>query len=210
MLIVRPDFDRRIDLPGAGPCPRPVELDRTSVALNTLVSLRVYSFPQGAAIDGEAEEDEVFVVLMQGAADITIRAAGQAHGPSALRRHGGVAAVYLPPHASYRLEAVRDCDVAYARARPRGTPASPCGFRLDGDVVTAADHATAMAMSLGPDVPHVDAAAERFVHVRSATGGCVRLGDAAVGDWETAVLTGEDPPAKAFATNCTALTITAL
>lgn len=190
MLIVRPDFDRRIDLPGAGPCPRPVDIDGTKADLKQLVSLRVYSFAAGTAIDGEAEGDEVFIVLMRGAADFAVTAAGERQ--TFALREDGERVFYMPPGSAYRLDAIGDCDIAYARCMPRGTTPGPRGFAPAGGRLDIADHATGMALGLAIATARGALAgsagsAERFVHVRSR-GGAVRLSGERLGDWESAIV----------------------
>jgi hypothetical protein len=191
VLIVAPDFDRRIDLPGAGPCPRPVEIDRRTTALDRLVSLRIYSFAGGTEIDGEAESDAVFIVLMRGAAQFAIAQDGAPAGRFALDAAGGDRAVLMPPHASYHLTATADCDVAYARCVPAGEPEPVRAVAPLGDRLSA--RAGGMAVSLATLDPGaslaVEAAPEQFVHVRSA-GGVLRLGGEVLEDWASAVLTG--------------------
>ncbi len=59
MLIVGPDFERWIGLPGAGPCPRSIDIDRSRTGFSNLVSLRVYSFAGGVVINCEGEADGV-------------------------------------------------------------------------------------------------------------------------------------------------------
>lgn len=193
MLVVAPDFDRRIDLPGAGPCPRPVDVDRRKAELKQLVSLRVYSFASGVEIDGEAEGDEVFIVLMRGAADFAIEQDGVRAGDFRLRMDGA-RAIYMPPHASYHLHAVANCDIAYARCHPVGEARPVLGFAAAGGRVVVADHAGGMELSLATEPPgrHSLAAAdggsrERFVHVRSDAG-ALRLGGEPIGDWGSAIL----------------------
>lgn len=190
MLIVAPDFARRIDLPGAGPCPRPVEIDRNTAALDRLVSLRVYSFAQGTEIDGEAEDDAVFIVLMRGAAEFAITQDDALAGRFALDAAGGDRAVFMPPHASYQLTATANCDIAYARCVPVGEPEPVRAVApLGGGLSAQAGGMTASLATLAPgaSVP-VNAAPERFVHVRSA-GGVLRLDGGVLEDWASAVLT---------------------
>lgn len=196
MLIVRPDFERHIDLPGAGPCRRPVDVDRSRTGFSDLVSLRVYSFAAGVRIDGEAEGDEVFIVLMRGAADIAISQNGGRVGAFSLRREGGSRVAYMSPHASYRLTAVADCDIAYARAEPlvaelpevRGF--APVGNRLD---VTG--HATGMKLALSTvrageefGLAKDARAPERFVHIRADDEMTATIAGERLGDWDSAVL----------------------
>lgn len=193
MLIVAPDFDRRIDLPGVGPCPRPVDIDQGVTGLDRLVSLRIYSFARGSVIDGEAEADEVFVTLLRGAADVAVMQDGRQIGDFALRR-GATCAVYLPPHAAYRLTAREDCDIAYARVREpaSGAPAA-AGFATHDGAVRVPSHAAGMQLVLerlapGEALDGADAAPERFLHVRSDDGGVGVLSGTRLADWQTAVL----------------------
>lgn len=196
MLIVEPDFSRRIDLPGNGPCPRPVDIDQGTTGFAKLVSLRIYSFAAGAVVDGEAEGDEVFIVLMRGAVAIGVTQQGKQVGPFSLDTEGGSRAVYLPPHAGYQLTARTACDVAYARVRPPGSALkaardfAPAGGRLyiadyAGGmdlVLTAVTSGNSLALS-GRD----DALLERFVHIRS-DGGVAAVGGARLLDWQSAAL----------------------
>lgn len=194
MLIVRPDFDRRIDLPGAGPCPRPVDIDRSSTGFSNLVSLRVYSFASGVVIDGDAEEDEVFIVLMRGLADVAVSSDGAQAGVFTLRVEGGARAVYMPPHASYRLTAVGDCDIAYARVQPISAPLPvAAGFGGTEDRLELIGYATGMDLTLatvgaGEHVGRDRSSPERFVHVRSDDQGTATLAGQRLGDWDSAAL----------------------
>jgi hypothetical protein len=196
MLIVRPDFARTIDLPGAGLCRRPIDIDRSRTGFSNLVSLRVYSFAAGVGIDGEAEGDEVFIVLMRGAADIAISQDGRTVGAFSLRREGGTRIVYMPPHASYRLTAAADCDIAYARAEPSGTKLPEVrSFAPDADRLDVAGHATGMNLALATvragevvGLCEDGQSPERFVHIRAGDGTTATIGGDRLGDWDTAVL----------------------
>lgn len=217
MLIVAPDFARRIDLPGPGPCPRPVDIDRARADLTTLVSLRVYSFAAGNVIDGEAEEDEVYIVLMRGRADIAVDNDGKRVGVFPLGT-GGARAVYLPPHAAYRLTAVADCDIAYARCEPAATPfPEPGSFTPSGGRLAVRDHAQRMELALATlpagaqaDIVAGDGhASERFVHIRSDDGAATLSGKR-IGDWDSVILSdGETAPFKVLQGTIDLLTISA-
>lgn len=196
MKLVAPDFDRRIDLPGAGPCPRPVDIDRAKTGFDTLVSLRVYSFEKGAAIDGEAEDDEVFIVVMRGQADIAVESQGERVGPFALRPTGA-RAVYLPPHGAYHLIAVADCDIAYARSKPDASQSSKArDFTTADDRLDVAGYASGMDLRLAklmigetePLVASDGRSPERFVHVGSDSTGVAAIGDATLANWDSAVI----------------------
>lgn len=190
MRIVSPDFDRRIELHGVGACPRPVDIDRGHHDFATLVSLRVYAFSAGMVIHGDAEEDEVYVVLMRGTAEVAVTQAGEQAGRWTLDSAGGPRAVYLPPSSSYRLAAVADSDVAYARAVPAGIAPAPAAF-VPRSGWLASDHATQMAMTITTDGEIAPAATERFVHLRGK--GEATLAGVAMSDWDSALLEdGED------------------
>ena len=195
LVVVRPDHDRRIDLPGAGPCPRPVDIDRSLTGFSDLVSLRVYSFAQGFSIAGEAEGDEVFIVLMRGKADIVIGSDGDRTDTFSLRRDDGQRVVYMPPHATYRLTAMTGgCDIAYARAVP-GAPIFPAvrGFAPTAARLDIVGHAQGMDLALslvrvGEHIGFDERRAERFVHVRSDTDGVATIAGERLSDWDSVIL----------------------
>jgi hypothetical protein len=196
MKLVAPDFDRRIDLPGAGPCPRPVDIDCAKTGFDTLVSLRVYSFAKGAAIDGEAEGDEVFIVLMRGQADLAVESQGERVGPFALRGTGA-RALYLPPDAAYHLTAAADCDIAYARSKPDASqPRAVRDFTAADERLDVAGYASGMDLTLAklmigdtePLIASDGRSPERFVHVGSDSTGVAAIGDATLANWDSAVI----------------------
>lgn len=196
MLIIRPDFERRIDLPGAGLCSRPVEIDRSCTHFSNLVSLRVYSFVQGVTIDGDAEDDEVFIVLMRGQAKIMIAKDDNKTDTFSLHCDGGSRAVYMSPHASYRLTAGTNCDIAYARVEPLGTELPETrGFATTGNQLNIIGHATGMDLAFATVlageaiVPAEDGRSpERFVHLRAADEMRAIIAGEPLGDWDTAAL----------------------
>lgn len=218
MLIVRPDFDRRIDLPGAGPCPRPVDLDRSRTGFSDLVSLRVYSFAAGLAIDGEAEDDEVFIVLMRGRAEVAITQGGQAVEVFALAPGEAPRVVYMPALASYQLTATSGCDIAYARVRPAAdASAPPRGFAPAAGRLEVIGHATRMNLTLA-QLPAGGASSrvgvgrspERFVHLRGTDGVIATIAGETLRDWDTVALdAGEDAGLTIEAGTAEILTISA-
>jgi len=127
--VIRPDPDRRIDLPGVGPVARPLEVGKDVSGL-TDISLRTYRFDAGNVIDGEAEGDEVLLFVLFGQVNIEVGPgshvpAGEAqYSWSGLGRaavgSGAPRGIYLPPHHAYRLEVVLDSAIAYARADAAG------------------------------------------------------------------------------------------
>lgn len=197
MLIVRPDHARRIDLAGAGPCPRPVDIDRSQSGFASLVSLRVYSFRAGVVIDGEAENDEVFVVLMRGKADIAVSSDGHPITDVSLAREDSIRAVYLPPHSSYRLTAATECDMAYARAEPVGAAVPRTrGFAMVAHRLDVPDHAVGMELALttvaaneGNGSADHGRAGERFIHLRSDDAMTATIAGQRLGNWDTVALT---------------------
>ena len=200
MLIIRPDFERRIDLPGVGPCPRPVDIDRSHTGFSNLVSLRVYSFAENMVIDGEAEADEVFIVLMLGQAEIAVSSDGREVGRFSLRRDGASRAVYMPPHASYRLTASTDCDIAYARVEPRETKFPKTrGFAPVADRLDIPGYAVGMELALatvqaGEDIRLGEdgRSLERFVHIRSDDEISATIAGKRLNDWDSGALNVRD------------------
>lgn len=124
MNLFPADFSRMIDLPGVGPCARPVDVDQTITGFSDLVSMRVYVFEPGPAIDGDAEDDEVYIVLLSGAARIEVTGAQNAVFDLA---EDGIRAVYLPIGHHYHLTPQARSEIAYLRAKPNGAKA-PAGF----------------------------------------------------------------------------------
>ena len=123
MILVQPDSERRVDIPGApGPVRKPVDIDETITGFRTLRTLRVYRFDKDSVIEGHAEADEVYLVLLSGSVEVAIRVSEDADvfmsvELSAPSKFEGVeGAAYLPPGAFYRLFAKSEADVAYVRA----------------------------------------------------------------------------------------------
>lgn len=122
-MIIQADDTRMIDLPGVGPCPRPVDIDQRQTGFKRLKSLRIYRFVPGPPIHGESEGDEVFIVPLQGVFDMTIIGVHPFHGRISAGR-----ALYMTPHHAYTLAPVGPVVVAYARAEAQGlVPAQPVG-----------------------------------------------------------------------------------
>ena len=113
--LVHPDEGNLIDLPGVGPCPRPVDIDQAVTGFGLLKSLRVYRFAGGATIAGESEGDEVYITALSGAAELAI---GGDHPLTADLAPGRV--IYMTPGHRYRLTPRQETLVAYARAAAEG------------------------------------------------------------------------------------------
>lgn len=167
MKVIEPDFDRMVDLPGLGPTPRPVDVDQAATGFSDLRSLRVYDFAADAVVEGEAEEDEVLVVLLGGAA--TLAVSGLYEAEFTLQADGDWA-VYLPPRHGYRLSPIAQATIAYARARP-STAFAPRAFAPTRGILTVEEHAERLRLRLLPLEGETDASAgldaglERLAHL---------------------------------------------
>jgi hypothetical protein len=167
MKVIEPDFDRTIDLPGVGPTPRPVDVDQSATGFSDLLSLRIYDFAADSVIEGEAEEDEVLVVLLGGAA--TVAVSGLHEAEFTLQADGDWA-IYLPPRHRYRLSPIAQATIAYARARPSAALA-PRAFAPMGGLLSVEEHAERLRLRLLVLEGETDASAgldsglERLAHL---------------------------------------------
>lgn len=117
MQIIPADPTRMIDLPGVGPCPRPVDIHPGVTGFTRLKSLRIYRFDPGPPIHGDSEEDEVFITALQGLAAMQITGP---HPLSATLSAADPGAVYMTPLHSYVLTPETPAVIAYARAEASG------------------------------------------------------------------------------------------
>ena len=125
MILIKADHDRRIAIPGVPlPVRRPVDVDQAKTGFTVLRTLRIYRFDKESVIEGHAEEDEVFIVVIAGAVELTVTDRSTTLGPLTLSAADGAegihCAAYLPPGAAYKLIPKTGADVAYARATPSG------------------------------------------------------------------------------------------
>jgi 5-deoxy-D-glucuronate isomerase len=186
MKIINADPTRMIDLPGVGPCPRPVDIDQSVTGFNRLKSLRIYRFAPGATIEGESEEDEVYIVALDGAARMEISGA---HPLSADLGPGR--ALYMTPHHAYRLTPAAQTHVAYSRALAAGRVATHATGAQGG----AAEHLQFRVVALkGGDRLPTDPARERLVHVIA---GRIAVGSDAVAAPQTVALAAGEAPSIA-------------
>ena len=118
MLIIDADDNRMIDLPGVGPCPRPVDIDQNVTGFNCLKSLRIYRFQPGPPVHGDSEVDEVFILPLSGAFDMVIT--GQYGADATVTSAGPLRAMYMTPQHAYLLMPRSPAIVAYARAGAAG------------------------------------------------------------------------------------------
>jgi hypothetical protein len=129
MIVLHADHTREIRFPTASSAVRrPVDIDQLHTGFTILKTLRIYEFNQGVKIDGHAEEDEVFVIVLGGTIEITITVGELTRSsflsvPDATGRTP--CAAYLPPGAVYELVSKTDSVVAYARATPASVR-QPC------------------------------------------------------------------------------------
>jgi 5-deoxy-D-glucuronate isomerase len=133
---VAADPARRLTFAGIGEVERPLEVAREQTGWDAPTA-RAYQYRAGQVIDGDAEGDEMVMVLIDGelalsATGLEERVAGR-HDPLA----DAATILYLPPGASYRAEIRRDARVLYCRAA--GTPAADgrpawIGAALDASV----------------------------------------------------------------------------
>ena len=188
-----------VELPGVGACPRPVDIDQSVTGFSDLVSLRVYTFACGMVIDGEAEEDELFIVLMRGTIDVEV--AGASTNSFTLQTNVGARAVYLPPHDRYRLRARSDADVAYTRAKPRVDIARIArAFECVDGSLTILGYADSMSVALSAATHSGDRAlselaapgGERLIHARLNDSGAIWVAGQPLHDWQTLALNRDD------------------
>ena len=125
MNLIKADHDRRLEIPGVpGLVRRPVDIDQSRTGFTALRTLRIYRFDAESVINGHAEEDEVFIVVIAGSVELTM---SSDNWPDSQRMFtleapgnspNAACAAYLPPHAAYQLIPRSEADIAYARATP--------------------------------------------------------------------------------------------
>jgi len=190
MQIIHADPTRMIDLPGVGPCPRPVDIDRSVTGFTRLKSLRIYRFAPNVTIDGESEVDEVYIVPLDGSVAMQISGT---HPADARLSPSGDRALYMTPDHAYRLTPTAVTHVAYARARATGkvpthVVAGPSGVGAEHLRMHLVDLAAGAALT-------TDAGRERLVHVIS---GKLHADGAEVSAGQTLALgSGESPAVTA-------------
>ncbi len=130
MRVIPADPGRTVELPGVGPCPRPVDIDAAATGFRRLATLRVYRFAAGVEVHGESEGDEVFVIALAGRVALAVEGAHPLDAMLGPGRPG----LYMPPGHGYRLVPDGDAVVAYARAAATGRVPTRqvAGARSDG------------------------------------------------------------------------------
>ena len=214
---------------------RPVDIDQSRTGFATLRTLRIYRFDAESVINGHAEEDEVFIVVLNGSVDLTMRSDNwpdsQRHFrlAAASESLNATCAAYLPPHAAYQLIPRSDADTAYARATPVGSrPPMVCiprvreksaGVTVLLDETTHAERLRIRLLQI--DTQQVDVAlapiresetlCEALVHIRTVPAQGVATmtrADAApmtIDSWDTVSVAPGDSPTLRIVTGSSAL-----
>ncbi len=189
MRRIQANYDRYVELEGVGPVSRPVDIDQSVTGFETLRTLRIYRFEPGSVIDGHAEEDEVFIIVLSGSVELTMTVNSEEGTPALLAAasasQNSSCAAYLPPHAAYRLVPNNPADIAYVRATPVGSRPPKVFTRLvsrDASGVTVLLDETAYAEKLSvrltnveasqddvtlTPINHAEAMCEALIHVRN-------------------------------------------
>lgn len=234
--LFKADHGRRIELEGVGPAARPVDIDQAQTGFAVLRTLRIYHFEPPAVINGHAEEDEVFIVVLAGEIELQMRSE---HWSSSDRRFTleaagktgpAMCAAYLPPHAEYSLTPRRGADVAYARALPTEARApavfstvprrSVMGSQLLLDPEAYAQRlrlqlwyaeAKEHAADLAPR-SRSTAMSETLVHVRSTRTRAVTidasgLSETMLDSWDTVGLSAGEPASLRLAARASAMSL---
>ncbi|MEO5894983.1 MAG: 5-deoxy-glucuronate isomerase [Vicinamibacterales bacterium] len=234
MKLIKADHDRRIAIHGVqGLVSRPVDIDQSVTGFRDLRSLRIYRFDQGSVIDGDAEQDEVLVVVLAGSIEFAVNGTQPDHfelsAAGVLPTRACVA--YLPPRHTYRLRSHTVSEVAYARATPQVsreprafapglTAASP------GVTVVIDEHAHAERLRLRllqldtragqRDVPLFEGwaqAGELIVHARTEPADGVATAISSDGaavpllSWDSCALTRAERPFLRLAAGATAVVL---
>lgn len=185
MQIIEPDETRKIDLPGVGPRPRPVDIDQRQTGFKTLKSLRIYRFHEGPPIHGESEVDEVFILPLVGEFEMAI--SGRQAFQGRISAAGQDRALYLPPHHTYRLSPADNVTVAYARAEAVGkVPVQAVSGSASAGL---AEHLCIRRMTLRAGERMEVSGAETLVHVIA---GGMRCADGSVGAGQTMALAANE------------------
>lgn len=221
--LFKADPERRIELEGVGPAARPVDIDQAQTGFKALRTLRIYHFDPPAVINGHAEEDEVFIIVLDGEVELQMRSEHWSSSESrftlkaADKSKSSACAAYLPPHAEYSLKPRSGADVAYVRALPTQARAPavfltspdrhPSGPRLLLDPSSYAQRlrlqlwyaeGLEQAADLAP-AANSPATSETLIHVRSTPARAVSveapgLSGITLDSWDTiGIRAGEQP-----------------
>jgi hypothetical protein len=134
-MRIASDPTRRLLIDGAGLVERPLEVtpELTGWAAPTA---RAYTYRAGQVIDGEAEADEMVMLLLRG--DVELRADGVERRCARADPFADAPVVlYLPPGGAYRASVRADSHVLYCRAPAAGRLPARILAPEGGDVITA-------------------------------------------------------------------------
>ena len=234
--LFKADHGRRIELEGVGPAARPVDIDQALTGFAVLRTLRIYHFEPPAVIKGHAEEDEVFIVVLEGEIELQMRSEHWSSSKSRFTLEAAdnsesvACAAYLPPHAEYSLTPRSGADVAYARALPTQSRApavfftsphrSNTGPRLLLDPSAYAERlrlqlwyaeAKENAADLAP-AARSPAISETLIHVRSTPARAVTveahgLSGMTLDSWDTIGLSAGERPMLRVAARSSAMSL---
>ncbi len=234
--LFKADHGWRIELEGIGPAARPVDIDQAQTGFAVLRTLRIYHFEPPAVIKGHAEEDEVFIVVLEGEVELQMRSEHWSSSESrftlkaADKSESIACAAYLPPHAEYSLTPRSGADVAYARALPAQSRA-PAVFstsphrKLKGPTLLLDPSAYAERLRLqlwyaeanesaADLVPaaHSPVKSETLIHVRSTPARAVTveargLSGMTLDSWDTIALSAGEWPMLQVAARSSAMSL---
>ena len=237
MKLIKADHDRRLELPGVpGPVRRPVDIDQSRTGFADLRSLRIYRFEAQSVIHGHAEEDEVFVLVMAGSIEFSVREANSEGEPRSFMMsavsdsRNDPCMAYLSPHSAYQLTPRTDADVAYARATPVGNRPSTVfnsDVSRDAPGMTVLLEETAYAQRLRLRLVQIDALEgdiaftpveesesgyEALVHIQIVPAEQVATvatgtGSTQIHSWDTIAAAPEDRPTLFIAKGSSALVL---
>ena len=216
---------------------RPVDIDQSRTGFKALRTLRIYRFDAHSPVNGHAEEDEVFIVVLTGSVDLMMSSdqapGGERHFMLAAASDSSseACAAYLPPHATYRLVPRSEADIAYVRATPLSSrpprvfipapPASTAGVSVLLNEPTYAERlrlrlvhvdARQTEIALAP-IRESEAMCEALVHLRtvpSQKAATITQTDAAptiLDSWDTVSLAPGDSATLRIATGSSALAL---
>ena len=238
MKLIKADHDRRIEIPGVPSLVRrPVDINQSQTGFAALRTLRIYQFDADSVINGHAEEDEVFIVVIAGSVELTMSSDNWSESQRNLTLAAAgdsldaACAAYLPPHAAYRLIPRSEAVIAYARATPvNGRPPKVFTpqFRTITPGVTVLFDDTTYAERLGLRLVQIDAQqnegafspvhrsesmCEALVHVRTVPAqrsATITRADAAptlLDSWDTIAVPPGDSPTLRVGTGSSALAL---
>lgn len=202
MLIIPADPTRMINLPGIGPCPRPVDIDQSVTGFTRLKSLRIYRFQPGVTVNGDSEGDEVYILPFGGAVQMQIT--GATPLDTSLSPDAGTRALYMAPDHSYRLTPISGALVAYARAAATGRIA--CHTVQNHSDANAEVLSFTIADLTSGDMMPDDITKERLFYLVS---GSIVVDGQPVSETQTAALTSGQPGVLRATSTATLLIVSA-